>query len=90
LKLSEQTRRTNERKEYEERTPDTDGRVKTHKGEASERLETTDLLLRKLHAHLRIGHHLETQTSKQPVAAARVAAALADYTDYFYPPEPRQ
>jgi hypothetical protein len=29
--------------EYENRTPDTDGRVKIHKGEVSGRLETIDL-----------------------------------------------
>jgi len=29
--------------EHEKRAPDTNGRVKTHKGEVSGRLETTDL-----------------------------------------------
>jgi hypothetical protein len=32
-----------EMEEHENRAPDTDGRVKTHKGEVSGRLETTDL-----------------------------------------------
>ena len=75
--------------EYEERTPDTDGRVKTHEGEAPGRLETTDLLLRELHSHLRIGRPLETHTSEQRAVVARVAAALEVYTDYFYPPDLR-
>jgi hypothetical protein len=76
--------------EYEKRTPATDGRwVKAHKGEVSGRLERTDLLLRELLSHLRIGRPLEAQTSEQRVAVARVAAALEDYTDYFYPPDPR-
>ena len=72
--------------EYEERTPDTDGRVKAHKGEPG-RLETTDLLLRELRSHLRIGRPPETQTSEQRAVVARVAAALEVYTDYFYPPD---
>jgi hypothetical protein len=88
LNLSQQTRRANEMEEYEERTPDTDGRVNTHEGEASRRPETTDLLLRKLRTYLRIGHLLEAQTSEQRAAVARVAAALENYTDYFYPPDP--
>jgi hypothetical protein len=75
--------------EYEERTPDADGRAKVHKGEVSGRLETTDLLLRELHSYLRMGRALEAQSSEQRVAVARVAAALEDYTDYFYPPYPR-
>jgi hypothetical protein len=75
--------------EYEDRTPDTDGRVKVHKGEVSGRLETTDLLLRELHSHLLMGRALEAQTSEQRVAVARVAAALEDYADYFYPLYPR-
>jgi hypothetical protein len=74
--------------EYEKRTPDTDGRVKANKGEVSGRQETTDLLLRELHSHLRIGRSLEAQTSELRAAVARVAAALEDYTDYFYPPDP--
>jgi hypothetical protein len=75
--------------EHEKRTPDTDGRVKAHKGEVSGRLERTDLLLRELLSHLRIGRPLEAQTYEQRAAVARVAAALEDYTDYFYPPDPR-
>jgi hypothetical protein len=75
--------------EYEKPMPVTDGRVKIHEGEVSGRLETTDLLLRDLLSHLRIGRPLEAQTSEQRVAVARVAAALEDYTDYFYPPDPR-
>jgi hypothetical protein len=75
--------------ECEERTPDTDGRVKAHKGEVPGRLETTDLLLRELYSHLRIGRPLETQTSEQRAVVARVAAALEVYTDYFYPPDLR-
>ena len=74
--------------EYEERTPDTNGRVKTHEGEVPGRLETTDLL-RELHSHLRIGRPLETHTSEQRAVVARVAAALEVYTDYFYPPDLR-
>ena len=63
--------------------------MKAHKGEVSGRLERTDLLLRELLSHLRIGRPLEAQTSEQRVAVVRVAAALEDYTDYFYPPDPR-
>ena len=76
-------------KEYEKRTPATDGRVKAHKGEVSGRQERTDLLLRELLSHLRIGRPLESQTSELRAAVSRVAAALEDYTDYFYPPDPR-
>jgi hypothetical protein len=43
LDLPQQTRRTKEAEEYEKRTPDTDGRVKTHKRQVSGRLETIDL-----------------------------------------------
>jgi hypothetical protein len=89
LHLPQQTRRTKEMEEHEKRIPDTDGRVKAHKGEVSGRLETTDLLLRELRSYLHIGRPLETQTSEQRAAVARVAAALEDYTNYFYPPEPR-
>jgi hypothetical protein len=74
--------------EHEKRTPDTDGRVKLRKGEVWGRLETTDLLLRELHSHLRTGRPLEAQTSEQRAAVARVAVALEDYTDYFYPSKP--
>jgi hypothetical protein len=56
--------------EYEERTPDADGRAKVR--EVSGRLETTDLLLRELHSYLRKGRALEAQTSEQRVAVARV------------------
>jgi hypothetical protein len=73
--------------EYEEPTPDADGRAKVR--EVSGRLETTDLLLRELHSYLRKGRALEAQSSEQRVAVARVAAGLEDYTDYFYPPYPR-
>ena len=89
MDLPQQTRRTKEMEEYEELTPDTDGRVKAHKGEVPGRLETTDLLLRELHSHLRIGRPPETQTSEQRAAVARVAVALEVYTDYFYPPDLR-
>ena len=75
--------------EHEKRTPDTYGRVTFHKGKVSGRLETTDLLLRELHSHLRIGRPLEAQTSEERAAVARIAAALEDYTDYFYPSELR-
>jgi hypothetical protein len=61
--------------DYEKRTPDTDGRVNTHKGELSGRLETTDLLLRELHSHLRIGRPLEAQISEKRAAVTRVGAA---------------
>jgi chromosome segregation ATPase len=88
LDLPQQTRRTKEMEEYEKRTPATDGRVKAHKGEVSGRQERTDLLLRELHSHLRIERPFEAQTSELRAAVARVAAALKDYTDYFYPPDP--
>jgi hypothetical protein len=75
--------------EYEERTPDTHGRVNAHKGEVPGRLETTDQLLIELHSHLRLGRPLETQTSEQSAVVARVVAALKVYTDYFYPTDLR-
>ena len=75
--------------EYEELTPAKKGGVETHKDEVMRRLERTDQLLRKVRARLRMGRLPETRTSEQREVVARVAAALAIYTDYFYPPDPR-
>ena len=75
--------------EYEQLAPAKKGGVETHKDEVSRRLERTDQLLRKVLAWLRMERPPEMRTSEQREVVARVAAALAIYTDYYYPPDPR-
>ena len=75
--------------EYEEPTPAKKVGGETHKDEVSRRLERTNQLLREVRARLRMGRPPETRTSEQREVVARVAAALAIYTDYFYPRDPR-
>ena len=81
LALPRQNRRSNEMKEYEERTPTT---------KASQRLERTDLLLSQLQADLRMGRVPEGLNPEQRAALARVEAALDTHVSFFYPRAPRQ
>jgi len=76
IALPRQNQRTNEMKEYEERTPTT---------KSSQRLERTDLLLSQLHADLRMGRVPEGLTPEQRRALARIEASLDVYVSFFYP-----